>query len=192
MLSTKDTILLLFENIYQGNPQDQLIMSWRLLFTRPHIRNPTSQHRLPFLKNEFFILQTAVWTVLLTWYTPSNIARLTLCPSQGNGIISIRGNNLTQNKYRPRPYSYKLCISLHVISRLTKGIAYGDSLVKGVRGVDLPEILHRYFFFLLALAEFSPLFCPNLGGQLPPPPPGPLALTPMPMVSAPSSSRPVK
>ena len=26
-------------------------------------------------------------------------------------------------------------------------------------------------FFLLALPRFSPLFCPNLGGQLPPPPP---------------------
>ena len=36
--------------------------------------------------------------------------------------------------------------------------------------VDLPEILHM-IFFLLALPRFSPLFCSNLGGQLPPPPP---------------------
>ena len=47
--------------------------------------------------------------------------------------------------------------------------AYGDSLVKGGRGVDLAEILHT-IFFLLALPEFSPLFWPNLGVQLPPPP----------------------
>ena len=46
--------------------------------------------------------------------------------------------------------------------------AYGDSSVKGGRGVDLAEILHM-IFFLLALPKFSPLFCPNLGGQLPPP-----------------------
>ena len=51
-------------------------------------------------------------------------------------------------------------------SLLPHSRAYGDSLVKGGRGVDLPEILH----ILLALPEFSPLFCPNLGGQLPPPP----------------------
>ena len=51
--------------------------------------------------------------------------------------------------------------------------AYGDSSVKGGRGVDLPEILHM-IFFLLALPRLSPLFCPNLGGQLPPPrPPAP-------------------
>ena len=55
--------------------------------------------------------------------------------------------------------------------------AYGDSSVKGGRGVDLPEILH-IIFFLLALPRFSPLFCPNLGGQLPPPP-VPLPRTPM-------------
>ena len=54
--------------------------------------------------------------------------------------------------------------------------AYGDSLVKGGRGVDLVEILHT-IFFLLALPEFPPLFCPNLGGQLPPP--APLPRTPM-------------
>ena len=42
---------------------------------------------------------------------------------------------------------------------------YGDSSVKGGRGVDLAEILH-IIFFLLALPRFSPLFCPNLGGQL--------------------------
>ena len=47
-------------------------------------------------------------------------------------------------------------------SALAQAWAYGDSLVKGGRGVDLPEILH----ILLALPEFSPLFCPNLGGQL--------------------------
>ena len=45
--------------------------------------------------------------------------------------------------------------------------AYGDSMVKGGRMVDLPEILHT-IFFLIALPELSPLFCPNLGGQLPP------------------------
>ena len=45
--------------------------------------------------------------------------------------------------------------------------AYGDSLVKGGRGVDLPETLHT-IFFLFALPEFSALFCLNLGGQLPP------------------------
>ena len=57
--------------------------------------------------------------------------------------------------------------------------AYGDSSVKGGGGrrVDLPEILHM-IFFLLALPRFSPLFCPNLGGQLPPPP-CPLPRTPM-------------
>ena len=48
--------------------------------------------------------------------------------------------------------------------------AYGDSSVKGGRGVDLPEIL-RIIFFLLAL----PSFAQNLGGQLPPP----LPRTPM-------------
>ena len=48
------------------------------------------------------------------------------------------------------------------------------SLVKGGRGVDLAEILH----ILLTLPEFSPLFCPNMGGQLPPPP-APLTRTPM-------------
>ena len=56
--------------------------------------------------------------------------------------------------------------------------AYGDSSVKGGRGVDLAEILHM-IFFLLALPRFSPLFCPNLGGQLPLPPPRPLPRTPM-------------
>ena len=59
--------------------------------------------------------------------------------------------------------------------------AYGDSLVKGGRGV----LIARNFthdFFLLALPEFSPLFCPSLGGQLPPPPaPPPLPRTPMPI-----------
>ena len=35
----------------------------------------------------------------------------------------------------------------------------------------MPEILH-IIFFLLALPRFSPLFCPNLGGQFPPCPPG--------------------
>ena len=54
--------------------------------------------------------------------------------------------------------------------------AYGDSSVKGSRGVDFPEILH-IIFFLLALPRFSPLFCPNLGGQLPGP--APLPRTPM-------------
>ena len=48
--------------------------------------------------------------------------------------------------------------------------AYGDSMVKGGRMVDLAEILHT-ILFLIALPEFSPLFCPNLGGQLPPLPP---------------------
>ena len=56
--------------------------------------------------------------------------------------------------------------------------AYGDSSVKGGRGVDLPEILH-IIFLLLALPRFSPLFCPNLGGQLPSPL-SPLPRTPMP------------
>ena len=46
--------------------------------------------------------------------------------------------------------------------------AYGDSSVKGGSGGDLPEILH-IIFFLFALPRFPPLFCPNLGGQLPPP-----------------------
>ena len=46
---------------------------------------------------------------------------------------------------------------------------YGDSSVKGGRGVDLAEILH-IIFFLLALPRLSPLFCPNLVGQLPPAP----------------------
>ena len=52
--------------------------------------------------------------------------------------------------------------------------AYGDSSVKGGRGVALPEILHM-IVFLLALPRFSALFCPNLGGQLPSPPPPPPA-----------------
>ena len=55
--------------------------------------------------------------------------------------------------------------------------AYRDSSVKGGRGADLPEILH-IIFFLLALPKFPPLFCPNLGGQLPPHP-TPLPRTPM-------------
>ena len=42
----------------------------------------------------------------------------------------------------------------------------------GGRGVDLAEILHTIFL------DFSPLFSPNLGGQLPPPP-RPLPRTPM-------------
>ena len=37
--------------------------------------------------------------------------------------------------------------------------AYGDSLVKGGRGVDLPEILHT-IFFLLALPTFPHCFAP--------------------------------
>ena len=42
----------------------------------------------------------------------------------------------------------------------------GTLWLRGDRGVDLPEILH-----ILALPEFSSLFCPNLGGKLPPCPP---------------------
>ena len=65
--------------------------------------------------------------------------------------------------------------------------AYGDSSVKGGRGVDLPEILH-IIFFLLALPRLSPLFCPNLGGQLPPPP-CPLPRTPMAVLTGIQASR---
>ena len=48
--------------------------------------------------------------------------------------------------------------------------AYGDFLVKGGRGVGLPGMFHT-ISFLLALPEFSPLFCPNLGEQFSPLPP---------------------
>ena len=45
-------------------------------------------------------------------------------------------------------------------------------LFKGAEGLICPKIVH----ILLALPELSPLFCPNLGGQLPP---APLMHTPM-------------
>ena len=48
--------------------------------------------------------------------------------------------------------------------------AYGDSSVKGGRGVDLAEILHM-IFFLLALPRFSPLFLPEFGRAVAPLPP---------------------
>ena len=41
---------------------------------------------------------------------------------------------------------------------------------KGGEAIGLP-LAFSGRFFLLALPEFSPLFCPNLGGQLPPCPP---------------------
>ena len=65
---------------------------------------------------------------------------------------------------RVRPWYIKLGGPL--LRPKTGGMAYGDSLVKGGRGGDLPEILHT-ICFLLKLPEFFPLFCPNLGGQLP-------------------------
>ena len=67
--------------------------------------------------------------------------------------------------------SYKHAIYIFVATSM----GVWDSSVKGGRGVDLPEILH-IVFVLLALPRSSPLFCPNLGGQLPP---CPLPRTPM-------------
>ena len=47
--------------------------------------------------------------------------------------------------------------------------AYGDSLVKGGRGVDLAEILHMIFFFLLC-PNFPHYFARIWEGSCPPPP----------------------
>ena len=48
--------------------------------------------------------------------------------------------------------------------------AYGDSSVKGGRGVDLPEILHMIFFFLLC-PDFPHCFARIWEGSSPPLPP---------------------
>ena len=51
----------------------------------------------------------------------------------------------------------------------------GTLWVRGAERLICPKLYTRCLF-LLALPEFSPLFCPNLGGQLPP---FPLPRTPM-------------